>query len=355
MKKRKKKQSFNLAISLMVMTTICLSFIQFGFSFLSQRMFLGGIGEIKSSLSSSGAVDMVTSSNADFVIQDFSNDPTTDAVNLGYETILRGSVDDTLNNYLKFSPDATELWRIVGWTQDGIKIVKDEFISAENEECWDIDEAHWVGLDSDQSFPYQQQVTSFTGACTMCVYLNTTYYASITDVSSINYINPIYINHEATWDITPMNVQSGTPEYVGNMQSGYLTAKAVVSPSFVGLPIGLLSVTERCLLSSSFTTTNESMLYESLFDGWMNANVDNEMTLTERVQDRDMETNNTTFSTSQALFTQDTKISNSNKASNGRDYRPAMVLYKDVQLADGGGTGVVGSMTNPFIVTGRGA
>ncbi len=353
MRIRRKKRYINYAVIFMIVATICLSSIQFGFSFLNQKMFLGGIGYIQSSPSSSNALELITNSNSGFVVNDFSSDPTTDAANLGYELILRGSINDSLNNYIKFSENANELWRIVGWTKDGIKIVKDEYISAENGVYWDSDESHWVELDMDQTLPYAQKVGSLTNASTMCQYLNTTYYNALTDPTNINYINPSLINHSATWDITPMNVQSGAPSYVAGMTSGYITAQAVVSSSFIGLPIGLLSVTERCLLSSSFSSAQGNLIYKTLFDGWLNSNVDNEMTITERVQENDMD-GTTSFSTSQALFTQDNKISNSNKASNGREYRPVMYLYSDIVLSNGTGTGNNGSITNPFIVTGRG-
>ncbi len=350
MRRRKKKSPFNWAVCLMVITTVCLCSIQYGYSFFNQSFMFGGTGHIQNG-STNSAFELVSQTNQGILIDDFSQDPTSDAENLGYSSIMRGdNTTSAVNNYIKFSENATELWRIVGWTEDGIKVVHSQDVNTEKV-LWDAAAAHWVALDEEQTLPHTQLVTSLDGASQICTYLNTTYYDQLTNISNVNYVNPNYINHQATWDITPMEIDSNQPYYVTGTESGSILVRGVVSSTFNGLPIGLLSVTEMNILSNTFTSSNEN-LYSSAIDGWFNTDVE-VMTITERARDDEIST--TSYSSTQAIFLQNHRFRNSAKSSD-RAIKPAMVIFSDVILTtSNSGSGVAGSSTNPFIVVGRGA
>lgn len=347
MKRRKKKSSLNWAVCLMVITTVCLCSIQYGYSFFNQSIEFGGIGSIEYA-SYSPAEETIADANKNSTnfVSDFTDGTNTKDVaeDLGFSAIFQAEKGASINNYIKFSQNASELWRIVALTDYGIKVVKEESIQADSGVIWDSGNSHWVELSYAEAptggvIQTKQTISDLTNASTICQYLNGTYYQNLTSPNNENYVNPNYINQSAYWDITPMiysNISFPTGMAVGSIQVN-------------GLPIGLLSVVEVNLISILFDVDG----YNSAFDGWLARDSGSEMLITEVARDDSI--TNTDYSTTQAFFLQDGKFNNSNKASSNRHFRPAMYIYNDVILTVADEGQPAGTSTNPFIVTGRGA
>ena len=353
--KRRKRKRFNLAVFLMIVATICLSTIQVGFSFFSENLIIGGTATISPTIDSPTGIpslDKVLNSNKENINQNITG---SDAEGSGYSSIIQAANGSSLNNYVIFSDSETATkWRIIGWTDWGMKIVRNEALS-DATTVWDSGTAHYVPLSSNQSFPLEQGVTSLGNVSNICNYLNGSYYTDyIANTASPDYIPSNYINYEGVWDITPMNVSSHKPFYIAGMSAGSITCKGVPSESFLGLPVGLLTVAERCMASSNYdpnADANSNAKYQALLTGWLATTSGIEITLTERLQTSNLTTSN--FSTAQALFTQSSKVYNASKKSKGRLFRPTLYINSSVTLGTlSTGTGENGSITNPFLVTG---
>lgn len=356
--RRKKKSSLNVAILLIVISSICLSTLQVGFSFFDNNFLIGGSAGIEYLPDQGSGEDAVNDSNKGNVSTGSSDgDGGWIIGGAGYSEIIRGQKGDAINNYVKFSLNADELWRIVGITDDGIKIVKDEMVSTS--QVWDTDSNHWADWGEYKNWSFQTStVTSFANTSAFCQYLNTTYYSSLTNIRSTNYVNPSYINHEAVWDITPMYYNGGNEVGLsGTSNAGAITCKGVVTSSFNGLPIGLLSVSEFSFTSSDFASADGwgSDRFNSTFTGWLMTNNDNrtEYTITEAIGAYDIINNYPT--TAYAVYLNQSEFKKLSKSTSGdMVFRPAMYLYSDILFGTAStGTGDAGSQTNPFIVTGR--
>lgn len=354
MKKRRKKNSpFNWAICLMVITTICLCSIQYGYSFFNQNFLFGGQFYIQAS-QTTPAIDNIISNNQQFFVDSFVNDLAPDASNLGFNSILRAPAGSEMNNYIKFSENATEVWRILGFTDDSIKIIRAEALTVA-ELAWSADRyrTHWVELETGTSYsssPISFNFSSITQANTsdLCYCLNVTYYNEITNASNVNYINPLFINSTEEWDLTPMAIDDNTrvASFVSGSKAGDLT--------ITGLPIGLPSITELCLISSAFSADvadGTYSTYTSCLGGWGNLDIGAyELTITEVVEASDYSDSNPLVSvpspSGDIVCMRRNQLHSGNKTSAERPFRPMMYLYSDLITFVSGD----GSEDNPFIV-----
>ena len=344
----KKKKSFNCALFLMMVATICLSTVQIGFSFFSQNMHIGGTGTISSTTTPSTGIvslDTVLENNKNNIVQNLTN---SDAVGGGYTTVVSGKKEDSINNYIVFSDSANATkWRIVGWTNSGMMIVRDEGLK-DSAAVWDTGSAHYVPYDTDATAPHTQAVTSLTNVSAICNYLNSNYYNnSIANTSSSDYISSQYINYGGLWDITPM-IKNAV--YDTGVSAGDVKCYGSVSDSFIGLPVGLLSVTERAIVSSTYDATADKNIYNAVLAGWLATSKDVEMTITEEI---DAGKSIFTSTTSASLYAQSGKIGNSSKNKSNTIFRPSLYIKDNVILGSTTtGTGTLGSNTNPYLVTG---
>lgn len=347
MLRKRKKSRVNLAVILMIFTSICLSTIQVGFSFLSQAVFVNGSAKLSVGGTSGGAMDMVLSSNAEFV-------ETIDSSLTGnsYTTVIRASDGTTLNNYIKFGANADELWRIVGWTEYGIKIVKDQPILINTNTMWDSGNKYWVPIATNSTFPVNITMTTLEGCSTLCNYLNDTYYTTLIDPTSNNYINPTYINHTPKWDLTPMCSSGSTnpAKYPNGRKAGDVTCTATLTDNFKGLPIGILTIEEFCMVSTEFNF-NTTTTYSTFTSGWLKSvsGVD-EITLSERYSSTTLSKMPSSISNVFVISSKGIKYV-AKKQTSGDYFRPAMYLKSNITLSSSG-SGTAGSSTNPFIVTG---
>lgn len=357
--RKRKKRTLNLAVLLMVISSICLSTLQVGFSFFDENFLIGGTASIVYiKESGDSAEEAIKDSNTENITTGSNDGDGGWIINgAGYSQIIRGQKGDTINNYIKFSVNSSELWRIVGVTDDGIKVVRDEALSTS--QVWDTGSSHWCKWGDYKNWSFQTSlVQDFSEASGFCKYLNTTYYESLTSIQNSNYVNPYFINHEAVWDITPMYYNSGNDVgLAGTSNAGAITCKGVVTSLFNGLPIGLLSVSEFSFTSSDFSSAQGwgSDRFNSTFTGWLIMGNDNrtEYTITEAISAYDIINNYPT--TEYAVYFNQQEFQKLSKSTSGdMIFRPAMYLYSNVLFGVmASGTGEAGSATNPFIVTGR--
>lgn len=352
----KKKRKFNLAFVFTIMASVLMSSLQVGFSFLSSNLQLGGLLSVLSSSEPSATATEIITNNPYAVVETRPNGS-------GYTTIIKGSSTAQLNNYIKLNNNAsnTELWRILGITQYGIKIVKAEPIACTSTVYWDTNNAFWVNLPTSTAVPSSSTISNLTGASTLCSYLNTTYYNSLTNSSSANYIDPIYINHTASWDISPMysSGSNNAPVYINgtpNQLKVSADPSAIGVGSFNGLPIGILSVEEYSLVSTTMPTsgTSNASYFSGIYlSGWLAVNNYKELTLSNRVSNGSATKLPSKTSTTMILnpasptgFTYASK-----KTYDGTYYRPAMYLTSNVVLSAASSENA-GSASNPYIITG---
>ncbi len=390
MRRRKKKSSLNWAVCLMVITTICLCSIQYGYSFFNQGIDFSGTAIISGQVSGNTAQDIVAnanSGNANFVQSNsFTGATATVANGLGFDSIFQAEKGAIVNNYLVFSSNATEYWRIVGFTEYGVKIVKATRERTPSDVSWDNNNRSWVELPTEVSITEEQAQAgeaintkqsvnlsnASSSASVIFQYLNTGYgehdsYLSIltsptlNGTTNVNYINPNYINTSAYWDITPMRIDGLTLYYPEGVKPNSIMVN--------GFALGLLSAVEINLLSNSFNdgtgtdvTHHNSGNYSAVFSGWISdttagidSNFNFEMLITDHARSDTITT--TAYETNQGVFLQDYDYANSGKSSAGRWFRPAMYLKSNIilSLKNGENSADGGSMSNPFVVTGIGA
>lgn len=347
----KRKGKLNLAVIMMIFASVCLSTIQVGFSFIGQEVQMGGRATIvvqKQPESIGPALDLVTNSNAEFM-QTITGAETGN----GYQTIIKADDGVELNNYVKFGENATELWRIVGWTEYGIKVVKDTTLSTSSTSVWDTGNKFWVPVDG-TSLPQAITVSSLSGSSSLCQYLNSTYYLTMTDPTNQNYINPDYINHTPVWNITPMysSGSSNNPQYPTTNKSAVTCTAEMGAEGFYGLPFGILTVEEICMVASTFNFSNSnstSYQYTTFTSSWLKVKEgETEITLSERHTSSNMSSLPSSISSIFTLTSTGVRYQNKSFSAN---YRPCCYLNSNVLLS-ANGNGTAGSSTNPFIVTG---
>lgn len=333
----------------MIITSICLSTVQVGFSFLSTNLVIGGSASISyGEINSTPGMDAVLASNSAYT-------ETISASNNGngYTTMIRAQDGTTLNNYLKFNSNADELWRIIGSTADGIKIVKDTAIATTSTSVWDSGSKYWVPTVNNR-IPQQIVVTSLNNTSTLCNYLNSTYYLSLIDPSSTNYINPNFINHTPTWNMTPM-YSSGTsnpPQYPTANKSALTFTAQLGASGFNGLPLGILTVEEMCMVSTSFDFASSAATtyrYQTFSAGWLRVEDGiTELTMDQRHSSSSLSSLPSSYST---VFTITSSGVRYQSKSTSAYYRPTMYLNSNVSFTTSSmSSGTAGSETNPFIL-----
>lgn len=349
--RRRKKGKFNLAFILMIITSVCLSTVQVGLSFLNNNFLIGGIAKIISGQEGTPTpgIDAVLNSNEAFIeVLDSSGNGS------GFTTIIRSDDGSVLNNYLKFNSQADELWRIIGWTDDGIKIVKDTSIETTSSSVWDTGSRGWVPL-INSTLPQEVTITSLNNVSTLCKYLNYDYYLSLIDPSSKNYINPNFINHTPVWNLTPM-YSSGTnnfPQYANSNKSALTCSAMLGAADFYGLPLGILTVEEIAMVSNQFDFTSSSSLsyqYSTFTASWLKVeNGITELTMNQRHSGSNMTSLSTSYSTVFTLTSSGVRYLNK---STSAYFRPTMYIKNTVNFTTlSTGVGSAGSATNPFILS----